>query len=44
MQFVYFKALKSWLREQKFDVAVVDLLYNECGLALANYLGLPSGK
>ncbi len=31
------------LRDQEFNVAFVDLLYNECGLALAHHLGLPSG-
>ena len=36
------EALKDRLRREKFDVAIVDLIYNECGLALANHLGLPS--
>lgn len=30
------------LEEEKFDVAVVDLIYNECGLALAHKLSVPS--
>ncbi|GAB6027700.1 hypothetical protein CHUAL_001939 [Chamberlinius hualienensis] len=25
----------------KYDVAIVDLIFNECGLALVNHLGLP---
>ena len=29
------------LGDQHFDVAIVDLLYNECGLALARSLGAP---
>ena len=28
------------LKKQNFSVAIVDLLYNECGLALAHHLGL----
>ncbi len=28
--------LFDMLKEEKFDVALVDLLYNECGLALAH--------
>ena len=27
------------LRKQQFDVAIVDLLYNECSLSLAHHLG-----
>ena len=27
---------------KKFDVAIIDLVYNECGLALANHLEIPS--
>ncbi|XP_066939205.1 UDP-glucuronosyltransferase 1A10-like [Macrobrachium rosenbergii] len=30
------------LRRQQFDIAVVDILYNECSLALAHHLNLPS--
>ena len=30
------------LRMQKFDVVLVDLIYNECGLALAHELGVPT--
>jgi len=30
------------LREQNFDLALVDLFTNECGLALAHSLGVPS--
>ena len=32
------KALLARLRETKFDVSVVDMIYNECGLALAHNL------
>ena len=28
--------------DEKFDVAIVDLMFNECGLALANELGAPA--
>lgn len=31
----------SWLEMEKFDVALVDLVVNECGLALAYHLGVP---
>lgn len=31
----------SWLETEKFDVALVDLVVNECGLALAYHLGVP---
>ena len=30
-----------WLVGQKFDVALVDLVVNECGLALTYHLGVP---
>ncbi|XP_068232745.1 UDP-glucuronosyltransferase 1A10-like isoform X2 [Palaemon carinicauda] len=30
------------LRRRDFDIAIVDLLYNECSLALAHHLGLPA--
>ena len=30
------------LEERQFDVAIVDLMFNECGLALAHHLNLPS--
>ena len=33
--------LMAQLRGTKFDVAIVDIVYNECGLALARDLGLP---
>ena len=36
------EALIGKLRNEKFDVALVDLIYNECGLALANHLDLPA--
>ena len=40
------KALRPSLVEEfldeKFDVAIVDLMFNECGLALANELGVPA--
>ena len=29
------------LRETKFDLAIVELLFNSCGVVFANYLGLP---
>ena len=29
------------LQEQRYDLAIVDLMFNECGLALAHHLGLP---
>ena len=34
--------LMARLTEARFDVAVVDLIYNECGLALARNLDLPA--
>ncbi|XP_053635368.1 UDP-glucuronosyltransferase 2A3-like [Cherax quadricarinatus] len=34
--------LRHHLRLQRFHVAVVDIIYNECGLALAHDLGVPS--
>ena len=30
------------LEVEEYDVAIVDLMFNECGLALAHHLGLPS--
>ena len=30
------------LRDQNFNLAIVDLVYNECGLALAHHLNLPT--
>ncbi|XP_059481740.1 UDP-glucuronosyltransferase 2C1-like [Neocloeon triangulifer] len=36
------KGLRRRLRRSHFDVALVDLFTNECGLALAHSLGLPS--
>jgi hypothetical protein len=35
-------ALRSRLRAQRFDAALVDLFTNECGLALAHALNIPS--
>jgi len=35
-------SLVEELLDQKFDVAVIDLMFNECGLALAHQLGVPS--
>ena len=29
------------MKKEKFDVALVDLVVNECGLALAHHLGVP---
>jgi len=34
--------LISLLRKSEFDVMVIDLMFNECGLALAQQLGLPT--
>ena len=42
--FVIFQLLENrhLLKDQRFDVAIVDLLYNECGIALArSVLGAP---
>jgi hypothetical protein len=36
------KNLIELLNRDHFNVAVVDLIYNECGLALAGHLGVPS--
>jgi len=35
---------KLWalIENEEFDIAVVDLMFNECGLALTNRLGIPS--
>lgn len=30
------------LEKSKFDVGIVDLIYNECGLAMAHRLNVPS--
>ena len=35
-------SLVEELLDEKFDVAIIDLMYNECGLALAYDLGVPS--
>ena len=35
-------SLVEELLDEKFDVAIIDLMFNECGLALANQLGVPS--
>ncbi|CAL8116567.1 unnamed protein product [Orchesella dallaii] len=34
--------LISQLREEKYDAAIIDILYNECGLALLHHLKVPS--
>ncbi|KAK4313431.1 hypothetical protein Pmani_015225 [Petrolisthes manimaculis] len=34
--------LRQRLRHQRYRVAVVDLIYNECSLALTHHLGIPS--
>ncbi|XP_045102512.1 UDP-glucuronosyltransferase 2A3-like isoform X2 [Portunus trituberculatus] len=34
--------LRRHLQQQKFHVALVDLIYNECSLALAHDLGIPA--
>ena len=31
----------SRLEDDQYDLAIVDLMFNECGLALARHLGLP---
>ena len=37
------ETLKNELKDENFDVAIVDLIYNECTLALANHgLKLPT--
>jgi hypothetical protein len=41
-QFITNDQLVRRLREERFDVALVDLIYNECGLAMAHKLGVPS--
>ena len=35
-------SISSWLEEEEFDVALVDLVVNECSLALAHHLGIPA--
>ena len=35
-------SLVEELLDEKFDVAIIDLMFNECGLALAHDLGVPS--
>jgi hypothetical protein len=35
-------SLVEELLDEKFDVAIIDLMFNECGLALAHELGVPS--
>lgn len=35
------ESLREDLRGQKFDIAIVDLIYNECSLAVAHDLGVP---
>ena len=32
------RARINWFRKQQFDVAIVDLVYNECSLGLAHHL------
>ena len=34
--------LVAELAEAGYDLAVVDLMFNECGLALASHLGIPA--
>lgn len=36
------KELINQLSEEKYDVAIIDILYNECGLALLHHLKVPS--
>jgi hypothetical protein len=33
--------LHQKLKEEKYDIVLVDLIYNECSLALAHELGVP---
>ena len=33
--------LVTELEEEQFDLAIIDLMFNECGLALAHRLNLP---
>ena len=35
------KSLMTFLAEQQFDLAIIDLIANECSLALARVLQLP---
>ena len=35
-------SLVEELLDEKFDVAIIDLMFNECGLALAHELSVPS--
>ena len=34
--------LVAELAEAGYDLAIVDLMFNECGLALASHLGIPA--
>jgi len=36
------KDMIDQLKENDYDMAIVDLMYNECGLALAHHLNLPA--
>ena len=33
--------LVTELEEDQYDIAIIDLMFNECGLALAHRLNLP---
>jgi hypothetical protein len=34
--------LINHLKSEMFDLAIIDLNYNECGLALAHHIGTPA--
>lgn len=36
------KLLYNSLKEAKFDIAIIDIIFNECGLALLHQLKIPS--
>jgi hypothetical protein len=36
------KQLIKQLKEMNFQVAIIDILYNECGLVLLNHLEIPA--
>ena len=39
---IHSEKLRELLENKEFDIAVVDLMFNECGLALTHRLGIPS--
>jgi hypothetical protein len=36
------KKLRRELKAESFDIAIIDILYNECGLALLSHLKIPT--